>query len=275
MAKTIQSVERAMRILFYLSDSPGRQFGTLELSEALSLHPSTVSRLLTTLKRTGIITQDPVSKQYGLGVRILELAHAVTSQLDLVNVARPHMSQLVSQFQESTYVVVLDGIDSVTVGQVTAVSRSSSTRPAVGRRVRAHGTSGGKMLLAHSPDRAVEELIQAGLEQFTPYTIVHSQELRAELQRIRQQGYSIANQELEIGLVAVGAGIYSYDNRMLGAVSISGPPERFSPDRLPEFITAIRETARRISVGLGWKAPSEDETQTDTLLPAVATPIEM
>lgn len=257
MVKTIQSVERAMRLLFHLSANPGHQFGTLELSQALELHPSTVSRLLATLKRTGIIAQDPITKRYKLGVGILELALAVTSQLDLVNVARPYMSQLVSQLQESTYVVVLNGIDTVTVGQVTAISRASSTNPVVGRRVRAHGTSGGKILLAHSPDGAVEELITAGLEQYTPYTITDAQKLREELQQIRQQGYSISNQELEIGLIAVGAGIYSYDNDVIGAISISGPPERFSPDRLPEFITAIRETARKISIELGWKAPND------------------
>jgi IclR family KDG regulon transcriptional repressor len=251
--KTIQSVQRAMQILFSFSPEHPR-WRVSELGEVLGLHPSTISRLLTTLKKMGIVRKDPLTGQYELGMRVLDLSNVVLSQLHLIEVATAFMSELVSRCRESVFLVILDGTDTVTVAQVAAPRLITPTRYSVSRRYQASAVSGGKLLLAHSPKSVVDQLIEKGLHAYTQHTVTSPQKLLAELEQVRQKDYAITNQELEIGLFAVAAPIRDHEGTVIAAVSVSGPPERLSSEHLPEFITGIRETAQQISTALGWRA---------------------
>lgn len=253
--KTIQSVHRATRIL--LSFSPKHpQWGVSELSKALELHPSTVSRLMTTLKKAGMLKQDPLTKKYELSLRVLDLAQAVISRLDLVRIALPFMTELVAKYKESAFMVVLDGTNTVTVAQVTAPRVMASARYSVGRRSLAHTVSGGKVLLAYSPESVVDQLIKRGLRAYTPHTITSPWKLLAALEQIRQQGYAISDQEFEIGLFAVAAPIRDHEGKVIASICTSGPCERLASEHLPDFIAGVCETARRISTALGWSGPT-------------------
>jgi DNA-binding IclR family transcriptional regulator len=244
-----------MQILLSFSTERPR-WRVSELSETLELHPSTVSRLLTTLRKTGVVRKDPLTGEYELSLRVLDLAQVVISQLDLVKVAHPFMIDLVTEYKESAFIVVLDGTNTVTVAQVTAPRVMTSARYTVGRRSLAHAVSGGKVLLAHSPKSVVDGLIKKGLYAYTPHTITSPRKLLSMLEQVRQQGYAIADQELEIGLFAVAAPIWGREDKVIAAVSISGPRERLSNENLPEFIVGIREAAQQISTALGWSRPT-------------------
>ncbi|MFC2030516.1 IclR family transcriptional regulator [Chloroflexota bacterium] len=248
--KTIQSVERACHILFSFSLEHPR-WRMSELSESLGLHPSTVSRLLTTMKEMGVVKKDPVTQQYELSLGILQLSRVVLSQLDLVKITLPIMSALVERCRESVFLVVLDGWETVTIAQVAA-PRVFSPRPyTVGQHYQASAVSGGKLLLAHGPPCVVDQLIEEGLTAYTERTITSPQQLLAELDKVRCQGYAVTDQELEIGLVAVAAPIWDADNVAAAAISVSGPPDRVGHEHLPGFIAHVRETAEQISGALG------------------------
>ena len=115
-----------------------------------------------------------------------------------------------------------------------------------------HDTTGGKLLLAYGPESRVEELLQEGLAENTEYTIVMPEELLAELESIRQQGYAVANQESEIGLRAIGAPIRDRSGVVVAGVSVSGPPERIAHDSFPQLLDGVLEAARQISAAIGW-----------------------
>lgn len=250
--KTIQSVERAFEILFsFTPDSP--RWRVSELSETLGLHLSTTSRLLTTMKKLDVVKKDPVTREYELSFRVLELGRVVLGQLDLVKIAMPLMTELVERCQESAFLTILDGTESVTVAQVAAPRvLSAPGLYHVGRRYQAHAVSGGRLLLAYAPRRTVDELIDEGLQAYTDRTITSPEKLLAELEQVRQQGYAITDQELEIGLFAVALPIRDREGIAIAAVIISGPPERLSNERLPGIIGSVRETAEQISRAMGW-----------------------
>lgn len=250
-SQTIQSIERAIDVLFaFTTEHP--QWGVSELADAVHLHPSTVSRILSTLKKTGIVQQDSRTRTYQLGLRVLDLARTAVSQLDLVKMAHPHMTEFVAEYHESVFVVILDGIHTVTIGQVIAPRFITSAAYSIGRRSLASAVSGGKVLLAFSPDRVIEDLLKAGLRQYTPNTITSRDELLATLEKIRLDGHAIADQELEIGLYAVAAPIFDREGRVIAAISSSGPRERIANEDLPSFIDGVKLTAQCISSALGW-----------------------
>ena len=163
--KTIQSVGRAFQVLFSFSLEHPR-WRMSELSESLGLHPSTTSRLLTTMKEMGVVKKDPVTQQYELSLGILQLSRVVLSQLDLVKITLPIMSALVERCRESVFLVVLDGLETVTIAQVAAPRVFSPSPYHVGHRYQASAVSGGKLLLAHGPQCVVDQLIEEGLTAY-------------------------------------------------------------------------------------------------------------
>jgi len=110
--KKIQSVERAMSLLFLLARAPTHPWRLVDLSERAGIQPTTALRLLATLVDAGVVRQDPVTKRFSVGIRVLELSKVVLNDLTLARVAAPHMQRLGSRFQESVYIVVLEGIGS-------------------------------------------------------------------------------------------------------------------------------------------------------------------
>jgi IclR family KDG regulon transcriptional repressor len=248
---TIQSVERAMQILFSFTMEHPR-WRTSELSSALDLHPSTVSRLLSTMRKMGALKKDPVTDEYELNARILSLAQTVVSQLDLVKIAYPLMTELTGSFNESSFLVIPDGDHTLTVAQVTAARLIGPSTWHVGMRYQLNATTGGKLILAYGPRSRLDELIKRGLIQYTKHTVTSPAKLIEQLEQVHRQGYVIQNQELEVGLFAIGAPIRDHQGHVVAGLSMSGPPERLGGENLPDYIGGVRDTADRISKTLGW-----------------------
>ena len=248
----IQSVKRATEILKTVADSPTGQMRTSEIAAALALEPSTTSRLLCTLCDSGLLERDTETGRYRLGLVVLGLARAVCVHLDLANLAMPCLARLMYQCNESSYVSILRGLEAVTICQITATSRLTSTRPTVGNRFSAHATSGGKVLLAHACESGSDTTLLQGLVKYTPYTIVDPDELLREFSRILRQGYSIAREELEIGLVGVAAPIRDEDGDVVAAVSMSSTTPRASEQYTQMLTDRIISTGKDISRALGW-----------------------
>jgi len=122
----------------------------------------------------------------------------------------------------------------------------------VGKRTPAHASALGKVLLAHRPDSDIDALIaRTGLPRFTKYTITVPAALRTALQLVRQQGWALDDEEMEIGLRCLGAPIADHTGRPCASVAVSVPASRMEPARVQELIPLVQATARRISRMLG------------------------
>ncbi len=254
---TIQAVSHALDLLEEFKSADSDELGVTELAKRLKLHKNNVFRLLATLEHHGYIEQSPVSGNYRLGIKALELGQTFIQQSGLVQTARPLLESLVHKTNETAYVAILrEGqmvyLDVVESGQVIRVV------PRVGLRLPVHCTAVGKALLAHSSEDEIKRILPvAALTAFTSRTIMDRTALVEHLNRVRACGYATDNEEYEEGVKCVAVPIFDYTRHPVGAITLSGPSSRMTDDRIQrELAPAVIETARLISHRLGYEKPA-------------------
>jgi DNA-binding IclR family transcriptional regulator len=250
-APTLQSVDRAIAVLKGFSEEEP-ELGVTELSQRLGLPKSTVYRLLASLQQEGIVDQDPETEKYRLGIELVNLAGLVLKQMDVRQVARTYLRSLAEASEETVNLSLLTGDDKVI--NIDGISSPRMVRNVgwIGREMLPHCISSGKALLAYLPQQRLERIAAKGLPRFTEKTIVDPILLQEELKRVRQQGYAVGQEELEVGLSAVAAPIWNHKGEVVAAVSVSGPSFRLSSEKIPELAELTRRTANEISYQLGY-----------------------
>lgn len=256
----VRAVVRAARLLEVLRTSDGgASLG--ELATRSGLAKASVFRMLRTLEGTGLVERAPEDDRYRLGVRCLELGQAYLEQTDLRREAMPVLADLLTEFNETVHLGVLDDeLRVVYLEKLESTHAVGIMMSRVGRTAPSFCTGLGKAMLAALPGDPVAALRERGtLHSYTPDTIFEPQALRSELDRIRKRGYSLDLEEHEPGVRCVGAAILGPHGEMVAGLSISGPanrlPERLLRGRLAE---AARAAAAEIGGRLGADRKSSD-----------------
>jgi IclR family acetate operon transcriptional repressor len=246
----VRSVERAITILDVLARG-GWRTGA-EIARELRVHRSTALRLLGTLEGHALVERDPKSAKYRLGPRLPQLAGVVTGESDLRSVARPLCEGLAALLGETVTLDVLAGDEIVPIEQATA-STSVVGVNWLGRRTPVHCTASGKVILAFAAAALRERLLGRHLERSTPHTITVRSELEAQLDEATKDGFARTYEELEIGLDAIAAPVYSASGEVVAAVDVSGPSHRLRAGSRPELIQATVDAAADLSRRLGYR----------------------
>jgi DNA-binding IclR family transcriptional regulator len=237
----VQSADKALAIL--AAFGPERpSLRVSELARELSLHKSTVSRLLAILEARGLVRRE--ADGFAPGPELARLGALAVSSLPLAQVARQPLGRLAEVTGETVNLAVRRREEAVNVLQVQTAHFVGMT-DWTGRGAPLHATANGKVLLAFGDGR-----LPARLQSLTPRTIVDRPQLEAELGQVRVKGYATACEELELGLVAVAAPVLDSLGACAGAVSVSGPAYRLDPKDASEPCMA---TAAEISKLLGFK----------------------
>lgn len=248
----VQSVDRAVTVLEILGRDGA--VGVSELARRMDIHKSTVSRLLATLERRGIVEQQADGVQYGLGVGLVRLARTVTEDLDVVALARPVAEELSRATGETVNLSLLQDGEVVNVDEIN-LSDSVLSVTWLGRHTTLHNTANGKVFLAHLDEAEVDRVLGAELEASTEHTVTDPAELRRQLEEIRRSGHAWQYEELEAGLSAVAAPVRDAGGAILATISVAGPSFRMSTDRVPEITRLTVQAAERISRKLGRTEP--------------------
>lgn len=248
-ASTVQSVDRAIVILEILARSG--EVGVTELARELGVHKSTAFRLVAALERRDLVEQNAGRGKYRLGTGILRLAGATTSRLDLVQESRTVTRALAQHTGETVNLAVLSDGAALYMDQIAG---SSALQPHnwVGQRIPLHATSNGKVLLSALDRNEVARQVPA-LRAYTANTITTLEGLMRELEEVRQRGFAIAIDELEIGLTAVAAPVRNIHGEVMASLSISGPTFRLDARRVPQMTDAVAVAAQEVSRRLGWR----------------------
>ena len=224
----VQSLERGLAVIRAFDGS-----GSLTLSEvaaASGLTRAAARRFLLTLAELAYVGSE--GRAFWLTPRVLELGRAYVSTLTLPEVALPHLRDLVTEARESSTVAVLDREQIIYIAHVPA-KRSLSISVTVGGRDPSACSALGRVLLAAQSDEWLDRYIsETELVAYTPRTIVDPERLRAELLRIRKQGYAVVDQELEEGLRAVAAPVHDGDGRVVAAVNSALHASRWPMDTI-------------------------------------------
>jgi DNA-binding IclR family transcriptional regulator len=250
MPRNIQSIERAAAILRLLSGRT-RRLGVVDIAGELGLPKGTVHGLLRTLQHVGFVEQDTESGKYQLGAALLHMGSSYLDGNELRTRALNWSDSLAARTHESVRIGTLHEGQVLIVHHVFRPDDSLQTLD-VGSLLPAHATALGKVLLAHQPYTA-SELSKAGLEAFTNATITDPDRLERELQRVRQRGWAADIGELDGRQVSCAAPILDRREVVVGAMGISGPPERLLAARQPrhDLVAYVREAARAVSRELG------------------------
>ena len=244
----MQSVDRALRILEILARTG--EAGVTEVAAALEVHKSTAFRLVATLEQHGLVEQVEGRGKYRLGVGLLRLAGATSARLDVVQEARPLCKQLAATTGETVNVATLSGHSALYLDQVAGPS-ALQAHNWVGQHIPLHATSNGKVLLAWRSAQELTDLLER-LPAYTRSTITTQAALRGELEVVREQGYAVAVDELEVGLTAIAAPVRNAHGDVLCSMSVSGPTFRLPPERVEQVTPQLVEAATELSHRLGW-----------------------
>jgi len=241
----VQSFARGLEVIRSFSASAPRQTLT-EVAGRSGLTRAGARRILLTLEHLGYVHND--GKLFSLTPRILDLGFAYLSSMPIWNLAEPIMQGLVEQVKESCSAAVLDGTDIVYVLRVST-HKIMSISLGVGSRLPAYCTSMGRMLLSALPDDQILACLdRSNLIARTRYTLTDRDALVEEVARVRRQGWSMADQELEEGLVSMAAPITNRAGQTIAALNISGQANRTSAKAMQDtMLPALLAAAATVS----------------------------
>jgi DNA-binding IclR family transcriptional regulator len=250
---TVKSLVKALNILEVLAEEEPGSYTLTQLSRRLHLHVSTVHRLLVNLVRHGFVEDDRATGGYQLSFRVLRMGLRVLDRLDFRRVAQPLLRELNQQTKETVHLAILQGARAI------SIEKFGSPQPVgldarLGGVMPLHCTGVGKTLLAYQSEERLNQLARSpGLERMTPHTIISLPQLKKELERIREQGYAVDQEEAVEGLRCVAGPLFDHTGHVVAAFSVAGPATRLTPARIPEIAWLVRETSQQISFRLGFK----------------------
>jgi DNA-binding IclR family transcriptional regulator len=243
----------AMRILevFYEADA---DLTLHEISAKAKVGKTSAFRILFTLDSVGYVEKDPASGKYRLGLGIIEAARKTLAGRDLVQVARPHLKKLRDEFDETTNLAALRD-DKIVYLEIFESHHSFRMTDTVGSRVPWHSTALGKSIAAFLDQEKLKAVLkQSARKRFTPHTITGVREYAKALAQVREQGYSLDNEESELGATCVASPIFSADNVVVGALSVSGPTPRIR-EKQNKITAALKEASAAISRSVSTDRP--------------------
>lgn len=238
---TVRAVDRALDILlcFGRSDS-GLSLG--DIAKEVGLHKSTVHRLLASLQQKGFVRRHPHSDKYLLGWSLLELFGSIYQSDELSTAVLPEMTRVRDVTGETVSLYIRSGIERI---RIQSVESNEPVRnvASIGKTYPLYIGASGKVLLAFADVTVVEAVLadKSMPEEF------HREELLAQLETIRAEGYAISIQERDAGAAALAAPIFGRNQEFLAALSVSGPISRFTPLKMSGHIETVRLSAARMT----------------------------
>jgi len=246
---TIQSVDRAFDVLDSLAAN-----GAMTLSEIatrLSQSPATIYRVLSTLEARGIAEMDSLSQQWNIGPTAFQIGYAFMRRMSVVERARPIMRELMGQTGETANLGIETADRVMFVSQVETNAAIRAFFPP-GTQSPIHASGIGKALLAHYPKGRMERFLKkAVLEKFTDKTIIDTETLLAEMEKIRATGFAFDDEEKNPGMRCIAAPILNFFGEAVAGISVSGPTHRMTLARTEEISNAVMQAAVTLSHGLG------------------------
>jgi IclR family KDG regulon transcriptional repressor len=250
-AGSSKSLQKAMHILFYMGQhSPEMRIA--EIASGLRLNKTTVYRLLSALERLDLVQRDPENERYRLGLKLHELGTKAVRARTLQSESRRYLREMAQVCNEAVSLAVPGAGGVVCLERFDSPRTMITVRTPVGALFPAHCSAAGKAVLAYLSEEDVDAiLLKHRLIRYTDHTHTRTAELKNDLRRVRQRGYALDEQELEYGLNGVAAPVISQDARVIGAVGIAGPTQRFQGKDLAEKIELVKITAQKIAANLG------------------------
>ena len=252
----VRAVERAADVLAALAEVDQPQ--TLSaIAARAELSIATTFRLVRTLQDRGLVMPKGELGRYTLGFRVLELAHALALQLDVIAISRPFLAAVRDEVNETTGLTVRSGDHWAHAAHVEAYQPVRRVME-IGERAPLYAGCPGKVLLGAASDADIEAYLErTTFVAFSPATPTSASVLREQIAAVRAQGFAESVNERGFGGAGVAAPIRAHDGQVVAALEISGPADRYTAETRARWIKAAVQGAQRISSALGFRASTE------------------
>jgi DNA-binding IclR family transcriptional regulator len=256
---THKAVEKALDILMAFTPH-NQEVGTIELSEKMGFHKSTVSRLLHVLSRKGFLHQNPDTKKFQLGPSAMSLGVAIKKSLEtnLVHIAKPYIDSLREELHETITLEIFSGTNTVLAYFAEGPHRINLAG-SIGDILAVHAAAGSKAILAFSSPEVRRRILSGDLPRLTPNTITDPALLQRQFQEILRHGIAFDNEEHDIGTSAIGTPIFNNSGKPVAAIVVAGPAQRITLAGDSHMAVQLKETALEISKQLYYKPPRPGE----------------
>lgn len=249
LGTTSSTVEKALQIIDFISESPSMQdgIGINELARKINMNQTTVHRIVTTLVKYKYLRQDIISQKYNLGFKLVYLGNKVTEDFELTKIARPYLEKLSAETKESINLMVINDYEGLYIDTIQG-KHSVRLVSHIGTREPLHCSGVGKAIMAFIDERVINEIIcKKGLKKMTEKTITNKEELFKELLDTKKRGYSIDRGESQDGIICVGAPIFDAEKKPIAAISVAAPEFRMTQKTIEKYGNLFRNTAKEIS----------------------------
>lgn len=250
MISPLNSAENVLNILFTWSKVGKRDLGLTEISRITGINKSTVYKILISLQQRNLVYLDPVTKKYRIDYGVLELSNIFIRQTDLHTVAHPCIEQLAAKsgktitlaLRKPNHLVFIDRVDGC---------QNVRFYCEIGKVVYYNSGAAAKAVFAHLPQQEQQDILTQPNHQFTERTRTWSQ-LMQEVPQIKQNGYSVSDEEVDIGVFAIGAPIFDAQSQVVAGIAMAAIKSTLSTAQIEEMVQQTLETSRLISVRLGY-----------------------
>lgn len=251
----VPAIDRVLTIFEVLSQSR-KGLSISEVSRTITAPKSSTHRILTTLEQRGYLQKNTITGKYRFGLRLISLSKDALESLELREEARPFLTLLMRKTGLTVHMSVLEVSEAVIIEKIEAhgLFRVATW---VGKRMDVHCTATGKALLWSMDDEQLDKLIKSrSFAKHNHKTIVSLSKLKHELARCRQLGYSVSDEENELGFRCVGAPIFDCHQAVVASVSVTGISPHITMTRIPSLGKLVQQTALDISTQLGYAGQS-------------------
>jgi len=252
---SLNSIQKALHIVMAFS-AEHPLWGVRELSARLGFSPSTVQRLLGTLKQYAFVDQDAETRQYRLGNVYFQILHVLQSTCPVTRMAGAFMKHLASRTQETVHLNVIDGIERLCVDSIESPQKVKASMP-IGERSPLYAGASAKCLLAFSSQDFIDKYLnEARLVPLTERTTVDPDELRREFRLYQQRGYVSTLGERTPGLAALSAPVLDHSGMLVAAISLGLPELRYHDKEHWKYCyESLMEIASSLSRAIGYRGP--------------------
>ncbi|MGI8960147.1 MAG: IclR family transcriptional regulator [Bryobacteraceae bacterium] len=248
---SVPSIDRALAVLELLAQSRGG-FSVSEISRKLTLPKSSVHLLIGTLERRGYLQKNALSGKYCFGLKLVSLSRTALENLDLREEAKPSLQALMRKTGLTVHMAVLERNEAVIVEKIECpgLLRLATW---IGRRLDVNCTGVGKALIAFLADEEFDRQFKTkALARHNENTMVSTSKLKQELERVRRLGYSLDDEEDEIGFRCIGAPLFNYTKKAVAAISVAGTTAQIPDGEIAQLAGIVKHTAAAISSQLSY-----------------------
>ncbi len=241
----VKTVKAASAILNFMA-SRNTEMGVTEIARATGMGKSSVHRILRTLVQAGFVRINPATSRYALGLRMVDMARAALTQMDLPSRVRSLLNRLSEELNETVFLSVLDGtrakiLDSVSQSRFLSITVSEDTLYPL------HCTSSGKALAAYAGEDFWEVLINEGLTPVTPNTVVEPDVFRRQMREITRLGYACNYGEYEVGTICISVPVPTSEGSVVASLTVAIPSARFVKGSEEEIARKLASTANDLT----------------------------